>query len=172
MTLLSRCIALLMLLTASVAWAEGRSNWVLFAPKGPGFRVELPGQPTVKNADVKTTHGPAKATFFYFKGENGLEGMMEVRDYDKGKIKDARGFLDEERNYHEARRKFRSESRFSFSGNPAQKFVMDTVDGRIATVEQVIIDDRFISVVCFVPMSQGRSADVERIITSFALVKS
>jgi hypothetical protein len=54
MTLLSRCIALFMLLTASVAWAEGRSNWVLFAPKGPGFRVELPGQPTVKNADIKT----------------------------------------------------------------------------------------------------------------------
>jgi hypothetical protein len=35
-----------------------------------------------------------------------------------------------------------------------------------------VIDDRFISVVCFVPKSQGRSADVERIITSFALVKS
>jgi hypothetical protein len=98
--------------------------------------------------------------------------MMEVRDYDKGKIKDARGFLDQERDYHETRRPLRSESRFSFGGNPAQKFVMDTVDGRIATVEQVVIDDRFISVVCFVPKSQGRSADVERIITSFALVKS
>jgi hypothetical protein len=172
MALLSRGIALLLLLTTSVAWGEGRSNWVLYAPKGPGFRVELPTQPTVNNANIKTTHGPAKASYFFFKGDNGLEGRMEVRDYDKGQIKDARGFLDEERSFHENRRPLRSESRFSFNGNPAQKFVTDTADGRVATVQEVVIDDRFISVICFTPKGQERSADVDRILKSFALVKA
>jgi hypothetical protein len=129
-------------------------------------------QPKVNNANIKTTRGPAKAAYFFFKGENGLEGRMEVRDYDRGQVKDARGFLDESRSYYENRKPLRSESRFSLGGNPAQKFVTDTADGRVATIEEVMIDDRFISVICFTPKGQERSPDVERIFRSFAVVRS
>jgi hypothetical protein len=145
----------------------------MFAPKGPGFTVELPAQPTVKSAEVKTTHGPARATYFFFKGENGLEGRMEVTDYGHGQIsKDPRGYLDESRQYHADRRALRSESRFSLEGAPAQHYVMDTVDGRTATVQELVVGDRFISLVCFVPKAQRDSADVDRIVKSFALTKS
>ena len=173
MALPSRSIvALFLLLTASMASAQAQSNWVLYAPKGPGFRVELPMQPKVNSANIKTTHGPAKAAYFFFKGESGLEGRMEVRDYDRGQIKDARGYLDESRGYYENRGPLRSESRFSLGGSPAHRFVTDTADGRVATIEEVVIDDRFISVICFTPKGKERSPDVERIFKSFALVKS
>jgi hypothetical protein len=173
MTLVSRWIVLLMVLVASAATAQGRSNWVVYVPKGPGFRVELPMEPTVKSADVKTTHGPARATYFHFRGENGLEGRMEVKDYERGRIsKDPRGFLDESRGYYEMRSPLRSESRFTLDGSPADRFVTDTVDGRIATIQEVVVGDRFISVICFVPKAQGRSADVDRIFRSFSLAKS
>jgi hypothetical protein len=164
--------ALCLLLTASMVSAQAQSNWVLYAPKGPGFRVELPMQPKVNTANIKTTYGPAKAAYFFFKGENGLEGRMEVRDYDRGQIKDARGFLDESRSYYENRKPLRSESRFSLSGNPSHKFVTNTADGRVATIEEVMIDDRFISVICFTPKGQERSPDAERIFRSFAVIRS
>jgi len=173
MTLLIRGIVLLMLSAAALSPAQGRSNWIMFAPKGPGFRIELPTQPTVKSADVKTTHGPARATYFYFKGDNGLEGRMEVKDYGPGQIaSDARGYLDESREYHENRRPLRSESRFTIDGAPAQRFATDTADGRVIKVQEVVIGDRFISVICFVPKDQENSADIDRILGSFALTKS
>jgi hypothetical protein len=172
MTLLNRVIALIMLFVASATSAQGRSNWIVYA-NGPGFRVELPTEPTVKGGDVKTTHGPARATNFFFKGESGLEGMIKVTDYQPGKIgKDPRGYLDESMGYHENRHPFRSQSRFSLDGAPAQRFVVETVDGRVATIQEVVIGDRFISVVCFVPKAQANSPDVDRIIKSFALTKS
>jgi hypothetical protein len=64
------------------------------------------------------------------------------------------------------------QSRFSLDGAPAQRFVVETVDGRVATIQEVVIGDRFISVVCFVPKAQANSPDVDRIIKSFALTKS
>ena len=165
--------ALFLFAAASMATARAQSNWILYAPKGPGFRVELPMEPKVNNANIKTTYGPAKAAYFYFKGDNGLEGMMEVRDYSHGQIKNARDYLDESRGFYERKgRGLRSESRFSLGGNPAHKFVTDTADGRVATIEEVMIDDRFISVICFTPKGQERSPDVERIFKSFAVVRS
>jgi hypothetical protein len=173
MALVGRTIALFMLLATSVAFAQGQSNWMVYTPKGPSFRIELPMQPTVQNAKIKTTRGPARATYYYFKGEKGLEGMMEVRDYDRGTVsKDARGYLDESREHHELRRPLRSESRFSLNGAPAHKFVTDTADDRVATIEEVVIDDRFISVICFTPKGHERSPDVTRIINSLALIKA
>jgi hypothetical protein len=99
--------------------------------------------------------------------------MIKVTDYQPGKIgKDPRGYLDESMGYHENRHPFRSQSRFSLDGAPAQRFVVETVDGRVATIQEVVIGDRFISVVCFVPKAQANSPDVDRIIKSFALTKS
>jgi hypothetical protein len=156
MTLFIRGIALLALLLASVASAQGQSKWVVYAPKKHGFRIELPMQPTVKGGDIKTTNGPARATYFFFKGENGLRGRMEVRDYEPGHIsKDPRAYLDDAWEDYERKSPLRSESRFSLDGAPAQRFVMDTVDGRVATIQEVVIGDRFISVICFVPQGNA-----------------
>jgi hypothetical protein len=171
MTLFSRAIALLAVLAVSVATAEARSDWVVFAPKGPGFHVELPTEPTVKSGPVNTNYGPARATNFFFKGANGLEGQIAVRDYEPNAIsKDPRAYLDEARAWHDRRRVLRKESRFSIGGNPAQRYTMDTNDGRTATVQEVVIGDRFVSVVCFVPKGQD-SSDIDRILNSFALTK-
>jgi hypothetical protein len=173
MTLLSRGVILLALLVASVSSAQGQSKWVVYAPKKLGFRIELPMQPTVRSTDAKTTYGPARSTYLFFKGENGLQGRMEVTDYQPGKIsKDPRAYLDESREHYERSGALRSESRFSLDGAPAQRFVMDTVDGRVATVQEVVIDDRLISVICFAPKGTDSSADVGRIYKSFALTKS
>ena len=49
---------------------------------------------------------------------------------------------------------------------------METVDGRVATIQEVVIGDRFISVICFVPKGQENSPEVDRIIKSFALTKA
>jgi len=171
MTLLSRGITLVALLVASVTSAQGRSNWIVYA-NGPGFRIELPIEPTVKGGDVKTTYGPARATNFFFRGENGLEGMIKVTDYQPGKIaKDARGYLDDAMSYHEDRHPIQSHSRFNLDGAPAQRYIVKTVDDRVATIQEVVIGDRFISVTCFVPKKQANSPDVDRIIKSFALTK-
>jgi hypothetical protein len=179
MGLLNRGIAaLVLLLAASAASAQGRSNWFVYAPKGPGFKVELPAQPTITSGNIKTTHGPARATYFFFKGENGLEGRMEVRDYAPGQIsKDPRGYLDESRGYFETRsmaseKPLRSESRFTLEGAPAHRFVADTADGRGMKVQEMVVGDRFISVICFTKKGQENSADVDRILKSFALTKS
>jgi hypothetical protein len=172
MTSLNRSIALIVLLVAAATSAQGRSNWIVYESKGPGFRVELPTEPTINNADVKTTYGPAHATNFWFKGENGLEGWIKVKDYQPGKIsKDPRGYLDEAMDYHENRHPIQSQSRFSLDGAPAQRYVVKTVDGRIATIQEVVIGDRFISVVCFVPEGKKNSPDIDRIFRSFALTK-
>jgi hypothetical protein len=172
MALFSRGIVLLVLLVASAASAQGQSKWVVYAPKKHGFRVELPTQPTVRGGDAKTTYGPARSTYFFFKGENGLHGRMEVTDYEPGRIgKDPRAYLDEAREHFERRSPLRSESRFSLDGAPAQRFVTDTADGRVATIQEVVIGDRFISVICFVPKGQENSPDVDRIYKSFALTK-
>ena len=56
----TRIIALILLLIASAASAQARSNWIVYAPKGPGFSVELPTEPTVNSTTVKTTHGSAR----------------------------------------------------------------------------------------------------------------
>jgi hypothetical protein len=86
MTLLIRGIALLVLLLAPVASAQGQSKWIVYAPKKLGFRIELPAQPAVTGAEIKTTDGPARARYFFFKGENELHGRMEVRHYEPGRI--------------------------------------------------------------------------------------
>jgi hypothetical protein len=173
MKLFCRGIALVMLLVASGAWAQARSTWVVFAPKGPGFKIELPMQPTMESHKMKTTYGPARETWITFKGENGLHGHIDVRDYEPKTIgKDPRGYLDESREFHETGRPLRSESRFSIDGNPAQRFTMDTPDNRIATVQEVVVGDRFVSVVCFTPKGKDNSADIDRILKSFALTKS
>ncbi len=159
------------LMAASGALAES-SNWVMFAPKGPGFHMELPAQPAVNSGDVKTTHGPARGTFFFFKGANGLEGMVKVTDYQPGAIsKDPRGFLDASREDYERRRPLSHESRFTVDGAPAQRFVTNTVDGRVARIQELVIGDRFISLVCFVPKGQESSEDLDRIFRSFGLAK-
>ena len=171
----SRIIALIILLIASATSVQARSNWIVYAPKGPGFRVELPAEPSVNSSTVKTTHGQARATYFFFKGENGLEGRMEVKDYATGQIgKNPRGYLDESREFHEHRShsNLRSESRFTLDGAPAHRFTTNTADGRIAKIQELVIDDRFISVICFVPKGQENSADIDRIFRSFALTKS
>jgi hypothetical protein len=171
----SRIIALIMLLVASATSVQARSNWIVYAPKGPGFQVELPTEPSVNSSTVKTTHGQARATYFFFKGENGLEGRMEVKDYAPGQIgKNPRGYLDESREFYEHRphSSLRSESRFTLDGAPAHRFVMNTADGRAAKIQEMVIGDRFISVICFVPKGQENSPDVDRIFKSFALTKS
>ena len=54
MALPSRSIvALFLLLAASTTLAQAQPNWVLYAPKGPGFRVELPMQPKINSANIK-----------------------------------------------------------------------------------------------------------------------
>lgn len=173
MTSLNSSIALIALLVAAATSAQGRSNWIVYESKGPGFRVELPTEPTINNADVKTTYGPAHATYFFFKGENGLEGRMSVTDYQPGKISnDPRGYLDQAMGYHEDRHPIQSQSRFSLDGAPAQRYVVKTVDGRMAKIQEVVIGDRAISLVCFVPKGQENSPDLDRIIKSFALTKT
>lgn len=172
MALFTRGIVLLAVLVASGAAAQGQSKWAVYAPKKLGFRIELPMPPTVKSTDAKTTYGPARSTYLFFKGESGLQGRMEVTDYEPGRIsKDPRAYLDDSREHHERRNPLRSESRFSLDGSPAQSFVTDTADGRVAKIQEVVIGDRFIGVICFVPKGQENSADVDRIYKSFALTK-
>ena len=49
---------------------------------------------------------------------------------------------------------------------------MKTVDGRMAKIQEIVIGDRFISLICFTPKGQENSPDLDRIIKSFALTKS
>ena len=45
--------------------------------------------------------------------------------------------------------------------------------GRAAWVQEMVVGDRFISVICFVPKGQENSPDVERIFkVDFALTKA
>jgi hypothetical protein len=172
MALFSRGIVVLALLVASAASALGQSKWTVYAPKKLGFRIELPMQPSVKSGDAKTTYGPARSTYIFFKGENGLQGRMEVTDHEPGRIsKDPRAYLDDSREHYERGSPLRSESRFRLDGAPAQRFVTDTADGRVAKIQEVVIGDRFIAVICFVPKGQENSADVDRIYKSFALIQ-
>jgi hypothetical protein len=60
MTLLNRVIALIMLFVASATSAQGRSNWIVYA-NGPGFRVELPTEPTVKGGEQPIFSSRARA---------------------------------------------------------------------------------------------------------------
>ena len=46
-------VALFLLPAAPPPSAQAQPNWVLYAPKGPGFRVELPMQPKINSANIK-----------------------------------------------------------------------------------------------------------------------
>jgi hypothetical protein len=166
-----RVVLLFALLLASAS-AYAQSKWITYDAKAGGFRIDLPSQPSVNTATSKTGRGTARSSWWFAKGDNGLECRLEAKDYEPGKIsKDARGYLDESRAYHDNRRPVRNESRFSMDGNPAQRFIVDTVDGRVARLQEVVVGDLFISVVCFVPKAQQSSPDLDRIFRSFVLAK-
>jgi hypothetical protein len=168
-----RGLLVLMFVLAAAVVAHAQQQWVEHRPAGAGYRIEFPGQPTVESQAVKTVAG--NVTVHIAKADVGNRGFVAMHNsYPKGALGAPTDSLNRGRDgmlKAKTSRKLRSEQNLSVGGAPAKRVIVDDSDG-----DQVIIDlfvvsgDNLYQAIIASPKGSENSPDVQRFLSSFALV--
>ena len=162
--------ALLFALSASDAVAE--RQWVPYEPAGWGFRVELPGQPTVKDGQSNSDYGPVQTTYASTDQKDSFACTVRTTTYLPGITgPDPQAYLSRSKQNFANKFAVRSEERFTMGTAPAIRFIIDLPDKSAKYLGLLVQNrdgDRAIVVVCTFPKGQENSRDVARVFNSFA----
>jgi hypothetical protein len=163
-------IAAAALLACTTAFAQAKRDWTIYEPSGGGFRVDLPGKPTIKSATTNSNFGPVKSTYASTSTDSDLACTARFGDYQPG----ATG-SDPQVYFNRVMRNFaqfstRSEERFKIGNMSVLRFAVDMPD-KSALDQAMISGDHEITLVCTFPKGQENSPDVRRVFNSLALTK-
>lgn len=155
---------------APVAYAQAKRDWTVYEPPGGGFRVDLPGKPTIQKGTTKSDYGPVQATYANTPPDSDLVCTARFSDYQPGATgSDPQVYLDRVKQ-NLAQFPQKSEEHFKIGKASAIRFVMDPPD-KSAKYEAIILGDHAIALVCTFPKGQENSPDVSRIFKSLVLTK-
>jgi hypothetical protein len=169
-----RGLLLLMFVLAAAAVAHAQQQWVEHRPAGAGYRIEFPGRPTVESQEVDT--GAGKITVHIAKVNIGkdVELVAMHNSYPKGTLGDPTDSLARGRDSVvnlSPSRKLRSEQNLSVSGAPAKRIIVDDSDGDEVIIDLMVVSgDNFYQAIIGSPKGSENSPDVQRFLSSFALV--
>lgn len=162
-------------------WANGGAaqQWQEYKPAGAAYRVEMPGTPAARSREIKMAPGPAS----YHSASVALDQRSFLVSHvvypagagpaDPQKAFD--GMRENQRSSGLARGAsevgtVRDEKRFTLDGAPATRFVIENSDS-VMRILAVLNANILYQVIYVGPPGSATSADVERFMASFALVK-
>jgi hypothetical protein len=147
---------------------------VPYQPRGDGFRVEFPGQPTAADAErASTRYGAASTATAFYTSPTGIVFYATHTVYPSGTAaSEPQKVLDTVRIGRTAAGTLRSQQRFNLEGNPAQRDVVDWHGPRrvVIVALDVMRRDWLYSIYCFAPPGQENDPAIERFLTSFTLM--
>jgi hypothetical protein len=166
-----RGLPVLMFVLAAAAVAHAQQQWVEHRPAGAGYRIEFPGQPTVESQEVKTAAG--NVTVHVAKVDVSNVGFVALHNsYPKGAVGNPKDALIRGRDgaLNKPGRKLRSEQNLSVGGAPAKRIIVDVDGGQVIIDLIVVSGDNLYQAITASPKGSENSPDVQRFISSFALV--
>jgi len=158
---------------ALAAWSTTAlaQQWQEYKPAGAGYRIELPGTPESKSREQPTPSGPATVTMARVaQGSRGYLTSHAV--YQPNALpSDPQQALDNARDGALKGGKLVSEKRLTVSDTPARRIVLEN-SGQVVHLLIVVKGNMMYQALYHQPQGGDLPADVERFLSSFALVKS
>ncbi len=165
---------LLLFFLAAVVVALPAMAQVPYQPRNDGFRVVFPGQPTAADAErASTRYGAAATATASYTSPAGIVFYATHTAYPPGTAAgEPQKVLDTVRIGRTAVGTLRSQQRFAFEGNPAQRDVVDWHGPRrlVIVALDVMRGDWLYSIYCFAPPGQENDPAIERFLASFTLL--
>ena len=150
-------------------------TWSEYRPAGGGFRVEMPGTPTVKTDDVKINNGRiAKQTQASVRVPKKADYSVLYMDYppDVGRGVPPEKLLEGLRSDIATHGKLRRDTALTVGGAPARDFVVAARNNLAIVMRVVWFDNRLFQVsVLGLGLDVADAPDTRRFLDSFALVK-
>jgi hypothetical protein len=147
---------------------------VPYEPRGDGFRVAFPGPPTADDAEkASTRYGSALTATASYTAPGGIVFYATHTAYPPGAAAgEPQKVLDTVRIGRTAVGTLRSQQRFVFEGNPAQRDVVDWHGPRrlVIVALDVMRGDWLYSIYCFAPPGQENDPAIGRFLASFTLL--
>jgi hypothetical protein len=168
-----RGLLVLMFVLAAAVVAQAQQQWVEHRPAGAGYRIEFPGQPTVESEEVNTAAG--NVTVHIAKVDVGKVGFVAMHNsYPKGALGAPTDSLTRGRDgvlKAKPSRKLRSEQNLRVGGAAAKRIIVDDSDGDQVIIDLIVVSgDNLYQAIIASPKGSENSPDVQRFISSFALV--
>ncbi len=165
---------LIALLAALLIAALPAAAQVPYQPHGDGFRVDFPGPPTVADAErASTRYGAALTATVSYTSPGGIVFYATRTAYPPGSASsEPQKVLDTVRIGRTAVGTLRTQRRFAFEGNPAQRDVVDWHGPQrlVIVALDVMRGDWLYSTYCFAPPGQENNPGIERFLASFTLL--
>ncbi|TXL74086.1 hypothetical protein FHP25_17935 [Vineibacter terrae] len=170
---MSRIVCFAVGLTVALAtWAGSAAaqQWQEYKPAGAGYRVEMPGKPAVTEREQQTPAGTVKFSFARLaQGQRGLLASHAV--YQAGALPaDPEQALDNARDGATKGGKLSSEKRLKVDGAPARRIVLEN-SGQVVNLLVVMKGNTLYQLLYHQPQGGEPTPDMERFLSSFALVK-
>ena len=145
-----------------------------YEPRGDGFRVVFPGPPQADDAEkASTRYGAALTATASYTSPSGIVFYATHTAYPPGTAAgEPQKVLDTVRIGRTAVGTLRSQQRFAFDGNPAQRDVVDWRGPRrlVILALDVMRGDWLYSIYCFAPPGQENDPAIARFLASFTLL--
>lgn len=155
--------------------AAGAQTWSEYRPAGGGFRVEMPGTPTVTTDDVKINNGRiAKQTQASVRVPKKADYSVLYMDYppDVGRGVPPEKLLEGLRSDIATHGKLRRDTALTVGGAPARDFVVAARNNLAIVMRVAWFDNRLFQVsVLGLGLDVADAPDTRRFLDSFALVK-
>ena len=165
---LSACLVFATAVLATPVWAQ-----VDYRPAGSGFHVEFPGRPRVVEEQMSTRFGNTRGVTASFERADGAKFYAIYSDYPPAAANEgAQKLLDALRFGRMVKGTMRTEQRFLFDGEPAQR---ETVELQVAGRPVIVALDvlrglRLYSIFCIVDRGLEDGLQVRRFLNSFTLL--
>ncbi len=165
---IARPLALLFFAVATPASAQ---DWIEYQPTGFGYRIAVPGNPTVTTQEVPTRVGVLKnITASVEIGNRGFV-IMHV-DYPTAHVESvpAARILDGVRDGQAPSGKLRSERALTIGSHAARHLLIDAGGENVMVSRIVLVGQRLIQAIYVGPRGSEDDADTRRFIESLAIV--
>lgn len=174
--MLRRFAAVFVIAVASVAVLSAGNraaaqNWIMYAPSGVGYSIELPGQPKVSVNDVGTDAGTAKLTQAIFESGDTAYVASHI-DYAPSIIasRSIDGHLDAARDGQVKGGRLVSEDRIVVSGHRARHVVI-AKQRYVVVVRSTLVGRRLFQIVYVGRPGTETGPGAQRFLNSFKIVR-
>lgn len=154
--------------------AAGAQTWSEYRPAGGGFRVEMPGTPTVTTHDIDIDGGRVAAQIRAAVSLPETVYTVVYLDYpaDVGHGMPPQRLLERSRDNIARQRELRSDAALTIDGVPAREFVVVTKENVAVVMRVVWFENRLFQIaVADLDPAVGSTPAARRFLESFSLVK-
>lgn len=166
-----RIARLLALVFAAAAVPAVAQDWIDYQPAGAGYRIALPGSPTVTTQELPTRLGVVKNITASVEIGSRAFTIMHV-DYPTAHVEGvpAARILDGARDGQAQTGKLRSERAVTIGRHAARQLLIDAAGENVMVSRIVLVGPRLIQAIYFGPRGSEDDTDTKRFIDSLAIV--